>query len=85
MSETTGDNHAGCSKSSSSKATASEDPEAYPLGYVEDLSDARTTLANFFSILLDDLAVLHMHDAVGLGRQLVVVGDDHEGRPTGFV
>jgi hypothetical protein len=26
-------------------------PEAYPLGYVEDLSDARTTLACFFNIL----------------------------------
>jgi hypothetical protein len=27
--------------------------EAYPLGYVEDLSDVRTKLADFFSILLD--------------------------------
>ena len=36
----------------SSKAAASEDPEAYPLGYVEDLNDARTKLADFFSILL---------------------------------
>ena len=27
-------------------------PEAYPLGYVEDLNDGRTTLADFFSILL---------------------------------
>ena len=35
-----------------SKAAASEDPEAYPQGYVEDLNDARTTLADFFSILL---------------------------------
>jgi len=26
--------------------------EAYPLGYVEGLNDARTLLANFFSILL---------------------------------
>ena len=26
--------------------------EAYPLGYVEGLSDARTLLADFFSILL---------------------------------
>ncbi len=43
---------AGCSKSSSSKAAASEGPEAYPLGYVEDLNDARTMLADFFSILL---------------------------------
>ena len=44
---------AGCSKSSSSKAAASEGPEAYPLGYVEGLNDARMTLADFFSILLD--------------------------------
>jgi hypothetical protein len=43
---------AGCSKRPTSKAAASEDPEAYPLGYVEDLSDARTPLAGFFSILL---------------------------------
>ena len=42
-----------CSKSSSSKAAASEGPEAYPQGYVEDLNDARTTLADFFSILSD--------------------------------
>jgi hypothetical protein len=42
-----------CSKSSSSKAAASEGPEAYPLGYVEGLNDARTTLAGFFSILSD--------------------------------
>jgi len=27
-------------------------PEAYPLGYVEGLNDARTLLADFFSILL---------------------------------
>jgi hypothetical protein len=26
-------------------------PEAYPLGYVEDLNDARTMLVDFFSIL----------------------------------
>jgi len=26
--------------------------EAYPLGYVEGLNDARTTLADIFSILL---------------------------------
>jgi len=30
-----------------------ERPEAYPLGYVEGLNDARTQLAAFFSILLD--------------------------------
>ena len=28
--------------------------EAYPLGYVEGLSDARTKLADFFSFLLGD-------------------------------
>ena len=47
---------AGCSKSSSSKAAAREDPEAYPLGYVEDLNDARTPLADFFSTLLEQIA-----------------------------
>jgi hypothetical protein len=30
-------------------------PEAYPQGYVEDLSDARTKLAEFFSVLLERL------------------------------
>ena len=40
-------------KKAVSKAAASEEPEAYPLGYVEDLSDVRTKLADFFSILLD--------------------------------
>jgi DNA uptake protein ComE-like DNA-binding protein len=39
-------------KRPSSKAAASEGPKAYPLGYVEGLSDARTKLADFFSILL---------------------------------
>ncbi len=29
--------------------------EAYPLGHVEGLSDARTMLADFFSILLRDI------------------------------
>ena len=48
------DRRAGCSKSPSSKAAASEDPEAYPLGYVEDLNDARTKLAGFFSIPLNE-------------------------------
>ena len=43
---------AGSSKRPFSKAAASEGPEAYPLGYVEDLSDARTKLADFFNSLL---------------------------------
>jgi len=50
---TRGASHAGCSKSSSSKAAASEGPEAYPLGYVEGLNDARTKLADFINSLLD--------------------------------
>ena len=44
--------HAGCSKSSPSKAAGESNPEAYPLGYVEDFDEPRTTLAGFFSILL---------------------------------
>ena len=46
---------AGCSKRPSSKAAASEGPEAYPQGYVEGLNDARTPLAGFFSSLLEQL------------------------------
>ena len=45
------DTPAGCSKRPSSKAAASEGPRAYPQGYGEDLNDARTMLADFFSIL----------------------------------
>ena len=32
-------------------------PEAYPLGYVEGLNDARTMLEDFFSILLQIPAI----------------------------
>jgi len=60
------DTPAGCSKSSSSKAAASEDPEAYPLGYVEDLNDARTPLADFFSIMLEEIAD-QLHRLFGRG------------------
>ena len=42
---------AGCSKSLSSKAAGESKPEAYPLGYVEDFDEPRTTLADFFSSL----------------------------------
>ena len=49
--------HAGCSKRPSSKAAASEEARR-TLRYVEPLSDARTKLADFFSILLEPLAVL---------------------------
>jgi hypothetical protein len=41
----------GCSKSLSSKAAGESKSEAYPLGYVEDFDEPRTTLADFFSIL----------------------------------
>jgi hypothetical protein len=43
---------AGCSNSSSSKAAASEGPRR-TLWYVEGLNDARTLLADCFSILLE--------------------------------
>jgi hypothetical protein len=49
---TTIEHHAGCSKRPSSKAAASEEAKAYALRYVELLSEARTPLADFFSILL---------------------------------
>ena len=47
----------GCSKSSSSKAAASEEARR-TLRYVEPLSDARTKLAGFFSILLKQRLLL---------------------------
>ena len=43
---------AGCSKRPSSKAAGESEPEAYPQGYVEDCDEPRTTLVDFFSILL---------------------------------
>ena len=43
--------------------------EAYPLGYVEGLNDARTLLADFFSILLAVPIELRNHlNHVGLLR-----------------
>jgi len=54
---TTDEGPAGCSKRPSSKAAARKGPRAYSPGYVEGLNDARTPLADFFSILLcDDMA-----------------------------
>ena len=47
----TGNYRAGCSKRPSSKAAASEEARR-TLRYVEPLSDARTPLVDFFSILL---------------------------------
>ena len=50
---------AGCSKWPSSEATASEEARL-TLGYVESRSDARTKLADFFSILLERHARLSL-------------------------
>ena len=43
---------AGLSKRSSNKAAGESKPEAYPLGYVEDCGDPRTTLGAVFTSLL---------------------------------
>ena len=41
-------------------------PEAYPLGYVEGLNDARTMLADFLSIRLgDDVAYEIVQSRIG--------------------
>ena len=57
---------AGCSKSSSSKAAGEPKPEAYPLGYVEDFDEPRTTLAGFFSILLKVSRLDDIFDAINV-------------------
>ena len=60
-------------KEAVSKAAASEDPEAYPLGYVEGLNDARTMLAGFFSILLEINPELEIHPVlIGVGAQVLL-------------
>src|SRR6266850_8460072 len=59
---TMGEHHAGCSKRPSSKAAASEEAR-HTLRYVEPLSAARTKLADFFSILLDE-----RHGHTGLSK-----------------
>jgi len=46
------EHNAGCSKRSSNEAAGESQPEAYPLGYVEDCDEPRTKLAAFFSSLL---------------------------------
>ncbi len=64
---------AGCSKSPSSKAAGESKPEAYPLGYVEDFDEPRTPLAGFFSILLEESALLEkvfVYDGGRFGRKL---------------
>ncbi len=56
-----------CSNGPLSKAAASEGPEAYPLGYVEGLNDARTPLAAIFNSLLQFL-----HDPLDIAGQFHV-------------
>jgi hypothetical protein len=52
-------------KKTVSKAAASEDPEAYSQGYVEDLNDARTPLAGFLSILRNQIRLRNNTDNGG--------------------
>ena len=68
MVRTTGAHRAGRSKKPSSKAAASEEARR-TLRYVEPLSAARTTLADFFSLLLK-----HELDADGPQVNIGVVG-----------
>jgi hypothetical protein len=56
---TTDEHPTGCSKRPSSKAAGESKPEAYPLGYVEDFDEPRTTLADFFSILIKGTTLPH--------------------------
>ena len=46
------EHNTGCSKRSSNEAAGKSQPEAYPLGYVEDCDEPRTKLGTFFSSLL---------------------------------
>ena len=60
-SRATGEHRAGCSKRPSSKAATSEEARR-TLRYVELLSEARTPLADFFSILLEHAPVARQND-----------------------
>ena len=73
----TGGHRAGCSKRPSSKAAASEEVRR-TLQYVEPLSEARTTLADFFSVLLKTEHLKgtgeHMRKVLRLSRTMGIVG-----------
>ena len=56
---------AGCSKRPFSKAAASEEARR-TLRYVEPLSDVKTSLADFFSILLEVSRLDHILDAINV-------------------
>ena len=45
---------AGCSNGSATRPQAMHEPEAYPLGYVEDSCETRTQLMDRFSIRLKE-------------------------------
>jgi hypothetical protein len=60
-------------KKAVSKAAGESKPEAYPLGYVEDFDEPRTKLAGFFSILLEEAALLEkifVNDGSRFGSKL---------------
>ena len=59
----------GCSKRPFSKAAGESKPEAYPQGYVEDFDEPRTTLADFFSILLADTMACRSDRQIRIKRQ----------------
>src|SRR3989454_2169604 len=67
---TMGEHHAGCSKRPSSKAAASEEARR-TLRYVEPLSAAKTPLADFFSILLEEGGHDEVNDVGGPVRALL--------------
>jgi len=80
---------AGCSKSLSSKAAASEEARR-TLRYVEPLSDARTLLAGFFSILLqipaafDRLQQRHFVGILDIHPDRNAIGDTRDPGPERF-
>ena len=65
----------GCSKRPSSKAAGESKPEACPLGYVEDFDEPRTTLADFFSILLDGGSENGLDQFLNAALHIGVVGN----------
>ena len=46
-----GEHRPGAQKGCPARPQAKQEPEEYPLGYVEDSCELRTPLADFFSIL----------------------------------
>jgi hypothetical protein len=53
---------AGLSKRSTNKAAGESKPEAYPLGYVEDFDEPRTTLGAVFTSLLGQSCDVRLRD-----------------------